>query len=79
MTDTIVGWYLSGPDGGGSPSVGVHGMVTYTGSSSVTVDGGNVELVVDITTITSKEQLIQCLDRIYAAIINDTWPPSGQN
>jgi hypothetical protein len=78
----IKGWYMTSPDGsslaGGVPA-SYHGMVTFTGASSVTLDGGNIELVYNDANVTSKEDLFRAIDRLWAAINNDQWPPNGQN
>lgn len=79
----IQGWSLINSDGGsqagGVPS-GIHQGVTFTAASAITIDAsGKVELVFDNTAILSKTELLRCLERIYAAINNDQWPPTGQN
>ena len=79
----IAGWYLTQTDGssasGGVP-MGAHGMVTFTAASALTPEGGsNIELLVNTANVLNKVDVIRALERIQFALINDQWPPNGQN
>lgn len=77
-----VGWYGTSSDGSsasGGVSKGIHGNMTFTASSALTIEGsGKFEILFDTAGVTSKTEALKIIEKIEAAITNDTWPPSGK-
>ena len=79
----VKGWYLTqidGSSGTGGAVMGSHQMVTFTASSGLTPEGSSsVELIFNDAKVLNKADLLRAIERIQYAIVNETWPPSGQN